>query len=440
MYPRGGDRGWHRGHDHHYHHPRDVHPVPALRGHHPRPYRGGYHVNREHGSYGAGMYHDYHDNPCHDRSYSEGQYMDYEEPPYHGEDRSYPEYREPGYHRGGRHDGGYQKRAYHRGGGYSHPRGGVYHKKHKSKIGKTNKDNEKTGKTKPETENSSPKVVHNPARSVVVLTTGEISEFIFHFSQQDECEKIMSPKSKSQKQASVKPVLEVRTDDTTKDSIVPECDIKQECTEMIDTQPVCETKSEPSIEPKEEILPVTLTPKKEESPVLSSALKRPHSEEMDHSFHEDQREGETSMGKRVRSERITDSSEEGVQIPLLDGWTDQIASHSPLRTCASKQETTALEVRQNLSPRGQALRTAFILAKKEEIELSYARDCRTFALVANMLLRKDSSIEAAVKSALRSSLQEIAGRYVDELTSFIESYDLESSAFLNISSKLQDMD
>ncbi|XP_019369780.1 PREDICTED: uncharacterized protein LOC109295388 [Gavialis gangeticus] len=68
-------------------------------------------------------------------------------------------------------------------------------------------------------------------------------------------------------------------------------------------------------------------------------------------------------------------------------------------------------------------RSAAILARKEEIELSYQQFSLTIAVVATMLLQKEPSMEAAMGSALRANLQQIRGHYLQELENFIDSYD-----------------
>ncbi|KYO34231.1 hypothetical protein Y1Q_0023677 [Alligator mississippiensis] len=68
-------------------------------------------------------------------------------------------------------------------------------------------------------------------------------------------------------------------------------------------------------------------------------------------------------------------------------------------------------------------RSAAILARKEEIELSYQQFSLTIAVVATMLLQKEPSMEAAMGSALRANLQQVRGHYLQELENFIDSYD-----------------
>ncbi|XP_069489137.1 uncharacterized protein [Ambystoma mexicanum] len=73
------------------------------------------------------------------------------------------------------------------------------------------------------------------------------------------------------------------------------------------------------------------------------------------------------------------------------------------------------------------VRTAAILAKKDEIERDYQQNCRTFFLVAAMLLEREPSIQQTVVSALRKTLREMGKHCVQELQNFIERYDLPSS-------------
>ncbi|XP_004910729.1 periphilin-1 isoform X4 [Xenopus tropicalis] len=367
MYQRGGDRGWHQGHDNAYHHQRDVYPV---RSHCSRPYRGGHPRHREHGNYGSEGYHEYPDNSCHERNYGDGQYMDYEEPPYHSEDRPYQEYRDSGYSRGGHHDSGYHKGSYYRGGyrggdqgRYHSKHSETYRKKHSSKYSKVySKDYETAGKSKFATTKPAPKVVPNPVRSVVVLVSG-----------QDEGERTVSSKEKTGAEETPKPTEDTKTESTLKDCVVPASEVKQECPEDIEIKPVAEIKTEITEEPKE------------------------------------------------------------------DDWT-AVSPPSPVTPGVSDQGGAGSEIGQEPSETALALRTAFILTKKEELEMAYAQDCRTFAFVADTLLKKNPTIQAAIASALRSSLYDLAGRCVHELTSFIESYDRENNVLFSTEKNVQDPD
>ncbi|XP_075766684.1 uncharacterized protein LOC102444769 isoform X1 [Pelodiscus sinensis] len=69
------------------------------------------------------------------------------------------------------------------------------------------------------------------------------------------------------------------------------------------------------------------------------------------------------------------------------------------------------------------LRSAAILARKEEIELSYQQYSLAFAVVATMLLQKEPSMEAALGAALRANLRQVGGHCLQELERFIHSYD-----------------
>ncbi|XP_063307689.1 periphilin-1-like isoform X2 [Pelobates fuscus] len=477
MYPRGSDRGWHRGQHQWDGEPSSCNsrktllatpvspadssaqPVPVLRGHHPRSFRGGgYNAHREHGGYNSAGYHDYHDNPrhdyhdnprhdyhdnprhdyhdnprhdnCHDypddsyhmQDYDDRQFQDYKDPRYHDE-RNYHEYREPGYHRGR------AKGNHYRGGYKSHERGNSAHNKHSGphpkklkspKIDKTPKKGDgPAGRSKPSSVSPVPIVVHNPGRSVVVLTSGD--------SSTDESkEKTPSPiVARTNNKGNVKPIPAIKAETSASNS---KSNCEQAGTDSVTIKPVSEVKTE-TIKvfavPKEEI-PV-LTPKEEEISLDISAGKRPHPEQQEASLDEEKREHVAIDTKRMRNDKSPErcNKDDEVQIPLLDGWID-VPPHSSGPSCATEELAKKPELEQCVSDTAQMLRRAFILARKEEIELAYAQDCRTFALVANMLLKKDPSIETAVASALRSTLQEIAGRCVHELNGFIERYDVES--------------
>lgn len=82
--------------------------------------------------------------------------------------------------------------------------------------------------------------------------------------------------------------------------------------------------------------------------------------------------------------------------------------------------TVAQEVAENTPD----VRTVAILRKKEEIEREYEQNCRTFFLVAAMLLEREPSIEQTVVSALRKTLRELSKQCVQELQNFIERYDM----------------
>ncbi|XP_061869582.1 protein PRRC2A-like isoform X3 [Colius striatus] len=69
------------------------------------------------------------------------------------------------------------------------------------------------------------------------------------------------------------------------------------------------------------------------------------------------------------------------------------------------------------------LRSAAVLARKEEIELSYQQFSLTIAVVATMLLQKEPSMEAALGLALRANLRQGRIHHLRELEDFIDSYD-----------------
>ncbi|XP_054659474.1 translation initiation factor IF-2-like isoform X4 [Grus americana] len=69
------------------------------------------------------------------------------------------------------------------------------------------------------------------------------------------------------------------------------------------------------------------------------------------------------------------------------------------------------------------LRSAAVLARKEEIELSYQQFSLTIAVVATMLLQKEPSMEAALGLALRANLRQGRIHHLQELEDFINSYD-----------------
>ncbi|XP_025912476.1 uncharacterized protein LOC112961468 [Apteryx rowi] len=75
------------------------------------------------------------------------------------------------------------------------------------------------------------------------------------------------------------------------------------------------------------------------------------------------------------------------------------------------------------SPCGRDLRSAAVLARKEEIELSYQRSSLAFAAVATMLLQQEPSMEAAMGPALRANLCQARSHHLRQLENFIDSYD-----------------
>ncbi|XP_039394217.1 uncharacterized protein LOC120405066 isoform X1 [Mauremys reevesii] len=105
--------------------------------------------------------------------------------------------------------------------------------------------------------------------------------------------------------------------------------------------------------------------------------------------------------------------------PCLKSTQEQLAAHQedagyPYQACSAL--ATPAETM-------QYLRSAAILARKEEIELSYQQSSLAFAVVATMLLHKEPSMEAAMGSALRANLRQVGGHCLQELEHFISSYD-----------------
>ncbi|XP_039941877.1 basic salivary proline-rich protein 1-like [Hirundo rustica] len=79
-------------------------------------------------------------------------------------------------------------------------------------------------------------------------------------------------------------------------------------------------------------------------------------------------------------------------------------------------------------PAGIDFRSAAVLAKKEQIELSYQQFSLTIAVVATMLLQKEPSMEAALGLALRANLRQRRIHHLQELEEFIDSYDLAAAS------------
>ncbi|XP_040280045.1 uncharacterized protein LOC120995103 [Bufo bufo] len=425
MYHRGGDRGWHRGHPQ-----RDI---PPPRSHRSRPYRGGYHDHREHDNYGS-----YHDN-----SFNE-----------------YREHREPVYNRGGRHDGSYRKDTYYRGGyqrGQGEPsryRGNVPetpHKKYSHKPVKAHKnENEIRGNTS--TPQPAQKVIHNPGRTVVTLTPGisedeseatpskekspeeenyrQVHEALYVYSNvsQNESETSSSKKKNPEDDPSPPQDCEKLSQETAKlanKDVKVDTVIKEEITSPLSDQrnemlPACNIKTEITESKIEEMPQTEQIAQAIELPTSVNPGKRSHSEVEDFGVSLEQREAESFVVKRLCGNQDRDE-EKTDQIPLLGCWGD-IPSESVVSASTTEQEHTG-SVNFKLPDTAQELRTAFILARKEQIEVAFAQDCKTFSFVASTLLKKDPSMETAVISALRSSLQEMAGLCVQELNNFIDQYD-----------------
>ncbi|XP_056413748.1 uncharacterized protein LOC130356364 [Hyla sarda] len=422
MYHSGGDRGWHRGHP--------TRDVPPPRNHRSRPYRGGYHEHRDHDSYGS-----YHDNQCHDRSY-DSQFMEYSEnsyPEYYEENQSFNEYREhreSAYKRGGRHDSHYHKETYYCGSyqrGHGEPArywGTVPEPQNKKYSHKSVKAHKKENEIRVKTSTIQPaeKVIHNSGPTIVTLTPGiteDASETMSSKTKSPERDaKPLDCEKPSQQTAKLE---NIKTEDVIEESAGKEI-INPPSDHKIEMIPVCNIKTEITETKIEDTLQIEQSIKEEVLPVRVNPGKRAHSEEKDADV--EQREGESFAGKRLCSnqDRDKDNLEKTVQIPLLGIWGD-IPSESVESAGTSEQENTGSALICQLTDTAQELRTAFILAKKEQIEVAFAQDCKTFAFVASTLLKKDPSMEATVTSALRSTLQDMAGLCVQELNNFIDHYD-----------------
>lgn len=437
MYHCGGERGWHRGHQQ-----RDI---PPPRNHHPRPYRGGYHDHREHDNYGP--YHDnsgrernYHDSHVmegRDRNYHDNQvveYPDHSYPEYYEENQSFNEYREhrePAY-RGGRHDSGFHKEIYYRGGyrGRGKPtryRGGILETPQKKPSPKSVKSHKKIDDIYVRSSTPQPvkKVSHNPGPTIVTLTPG-----ITEDASETKTSKPKSPEQDAKpSQDFEKPLQETaklecgKKDDAKVDHVVKEI-ITLPTDHSNDSLSACNVKTEVTESKKEDTFKTEQTEKVGELPKGVNPGKRALSVEKDFDASLEQKEAESFVAKRlcINQDRDELYSEKTVHIPLLDFWKDK-PSESAVSASTSGQEIIGSAVNCELPDTARELRTAFILARKEQIEVAFAQDCKTFAFVANTLLKKDPSIEAAVTSALRSSLQEMAGLCVQELNTFIDRYD-----------------
>ncbi|XP_073398599.1 uncharacterized protein [Dendrobates tinctorius] len=421
MYHRGGDRGWQHGH-----HQMDV---PPSRGHRSRPYRGGYHDHREHGSY--------HNN--HDRNYNDSQYVEYEErsySEYHEGNHSYTEYREhrePVYNRGVRHDDGYHKETYYRG---SYQRGRGEHVRYRGNVPEApnkkyphksvklyKKENDFRVKKSP----SQPieKVNHNPGRIIVTLTPGVTED-----TSEDKTNKGESPEQNDKPSQN----CEKPSKDTTKlESVKKDDDVEADSIEILSSpsNQIHETLTASNIKTEltecKDPLQTEQSVQEVKQQTSVNLGKRALSEKKDFDFNVDQRKVEFFAEKRLCSSQDRDDCflEKTVQIPLLGDLGDMPseAVDTTVSASTSEHENTESVVNCELPDAAQEVRTAFILARKEQIELAFAQDCKTFAFVASTLLKKDPSIEAAVTSALHSSLQEMAGLCVQELNNFIDQYD-----------------
>ncbi|KAM9594888.1 uncharacterized protein ACIBXB_020786 [Morphnus guianensis] len=103
----------------------------------------------------------------------------------------------------------------------------------------------------------------------------------------------------------------------------------------------------------------------------------------------------------------------GTQHPPGSGETE-LAADSQHQLCSTLPTP---------SPASTDLRSAAVLARKEEIELSYQQFSLTIAVVATMLLQKEPSMEAALGLALRANLRQGRIHHLQELEDFIDSYD-----------------
>ncbi|XP_075709693.1 uncharacterized protein LOC142743140 isoform X2 [Rhinoderma darwinii] len=399
MYHRGGDRGWHRGH-----HQMDI---PPPRNHCSRPYRGAYHDHREPDNYGS-----YNDSTCQDRSYNDNQFMEYPDnsyPEYYEEKQSFNEYREhrePVYNREGRHDSGYPKETHYRG-SYQRGRGessrnrgkspGTPHKKFSHKLVKALKENEVRVKTS--TPKPTQRVIHNSGRTLLTLTPGmpeDTSETMSSKANSPEQDAKPSQDCDNPSQETAK--VEMVKKDVKVEVVVKEI-ITSPSNQKTETLPACNIKKEITESKTEDTLQSEQTVKVEELPTIVDTGKRAHSEKKDFGACVEQREGESK------------------------GCWGDMPSESVVSASIGEQENPGSAVNCELPDTARELRTAFILARKEQLEVAFAQDCKTFAFVASTLLKKDPSIEAPVTSALRSSLQEMAGLCVQELNNFIDHYD-----------------
>ncbi|XP_073522844.1 uncharacterized protein [Phyllobates terribilis] len=424
MYHRGEDRGWQYGHHHM--------DAPPPRSHRSRPYRGGYHDHREHDSYGS-----YHDNTYHDRSYNDDQYVEHKHrsyPEYHEGNQSYSEYREhrePVYNRGSHHDGGYHKETYYRGSyqrGRGEPvryRGNVPEAPHKKYPHKPVKVYEKENDFRVKSSPSQPIEIvnHNPGRIIVTLTPG-----ITEDTREEKSNKAESPEQDDKPSKD----CEKPAQETTKlDSINKEEEVEADGVEILsspsnqinETLPASNIVTEPS--ECQDPLQTEQAVQEEKQKTSVNPGKRALSEEKDFDFNVDQRKGKSFEEKRLCSihDRVDRLLEKTLQIPLLGDLGDTPSETVVSASTSDHDENTGSVVNCELPDAAQELRTAFILARKEQIEVAFAQDCKTFAFVASTLLKKDPSIEAAVTSALHSSLQEMAGLCVQELNTFIDHYD-----------------
>lgn len=270
------------------------------------------------------------------------------------------------------------------------------------------------------------KVTHNSGPTIVTLTPGiteDASET--KFSKAKSPEQDAKPSQDFEKTLQETAKLECgKKDDVKVDHVVKEI-ITSPTDRSNDSLSACNIKTEVTESKKEDTFKTEQTVKVEEELMKDvNPGKRAHSEEKDLDASLEQREGESFVAKRlcVNKDRDEHHLEKTVDIPLLDCWRE-MPSESVVSASTSEQEHTGSAVNCELPDTARELRTAFILARKQQIEVAFAQDCKTFAFVASTLLKKDPSIEASVTSALRSSLQEMSGLCVQELNTFIDRYD-----------------
>ncbi|KAG9485387.1 hypothetical protein GDO78_008454 [Eleutherodactylus coqui] len=356
-------------------------------------------------------------------------------------DRSYPEYyeenqsfsdyrahREPVYNRGGRHDSGYHKETYYRGsyqrgrGESSRYRGSVQETPPKKYSSKPFKGHKKENEIRPKTSTpqSAQKVNHNPGRTVmpcVTLTSEDESETTFARTKSSEDDALPSEEADNPSQEPemlVKVKEEVKEDSPVRDVLTSTCDQNKETLPALNIKrEIVDFKKEDTKQPVAEELMMSVNPGK-----------RAYLEDKDYDESTEESKGESFVGKRPCNDQDREKPymEKTVQIPLLGCWED-MPSESLESAGPSEQDDSGSAVNCKLPESTKELRTAFILAKKQQLEMAFAQDCKTFAIVASTLLKKDSSLEGAVTRALRTSLQEMAGLCVQELNTFIDHYD-----------------
>ncbi|XP_053102133.1 uncharacterized protein LOC128323309 isoform X4 [Hemicordylus capensis] len=76
---------------------------------------------------------------------------------------------------------------------------------------------------------------------------------------------------------------------------------------------------------------------------------------------------------------------------------------------------------QSMTP---CVRSATVLARKEQIEQDYQQVILIFAMVATMLLETQPCMEEAMEAALKTNLRRVGNYYVRSLKDFIDSFDL----------------